>query len=220
MDTFSLYLYRSRIGIGGLENERISEELTRLIAGLKMVEDFLPDYMRTGNQLTRNNMGLFMLNTQWGNEELQRGLALGSILELTGCKTRDQIIKEQQESLTRVWEPPFFTSRQIVAHAAFQERGTHLAYEALHRKAEAENASNVAQILRLISADEVYHGVGYQLVTQVYHEIDPEGTIEDIFIPEDIARKTADEFLKNDNDFCTVSSDRTVRISAERHYSS
>lgn len=166
--------------IDGLEDEQISDTLARVIVGFKMVEDFLPDFMRIGNGLTRANMGLFMINTQWGNEELNHGLALGSILEQTDHKTRDQVKEEYQNNLERIWQRPFPTTRQIVAHAAFQERGTCLAYLALKKRAVKEGALKTAEIIELVAADEAYHFMGYKDIMDIYYEIDPEGTIEDI----------------------------------------
>jgi len=167
--------------IDGLNTEEISEQLARLFSGFKMVEDFLPDYMAVGSRFTRTNRGLFRWNLQWGKEEEQHGLALGSILEQTGHKTRDQINKEYYENLTRVWESPFSTTRQIVAHAVFQEWYTHLAYDALTERAKKEGAPKIARILNCISKDETYHYAGYRdIITQIYHKADPEGTIDDV----------------------------------------
>lgn len=237
--------------IDGLHNEEISPELARAIEGSKMVEELLPDYMIKGSQLVRPNTGLSMLNIQWGREELNHGIILGIILEKTGHKTKAQISRERQENLERIWELPFPTIRQVVAHAAFQEMGTYLAYRALESRAKKDNAPKIAKILKLIADDEIYHWSGYRKVTGIYHEIDPEGTIEDVlhvarnfrmpaenlhpngsqwvrdlisvgvlsnrkqkragetvvyptlvgfrFIPKDVARKTADEFLKKTN---------------------
>lgn len=236
---------RSGERIEGLEKEKISEEFARTIDGFKMVEDFLPDFVGKGNKLVRGNHGLFEVNTQWANEELNHGSALGSILVQTGHKTEEQIEDEYHKNREKVWELPFATSRQIVAHAAFQERGTFVAYQALQKRAEDEGALRTAKILGLISTDESYHHVGYNEITKVYYEEDPEGTRDDViyvaenfrmpaenlhpnrlqwikdlirvgafsrdlvaekivyrtlqgfrFVPEDIARKIADEYLK------------------------
>lgn len=171
--------------IDGLENEKISPELARLIAGFKMVEDFLPDYMGKGNKLVRNNMGLFMINMQWGREELQHGLALGNILEQTGHTTHEQTIENYQRNLERTFELPYSTARKIVIYGAFQERGTCIGYMALEKKAEEEGAPKTAEILRLIAADEAYHNAGYTQVVKIYYDEDQKGTLEDVL---DVAR--------------------------------
>jgi len=231
--------------IGGIENENISPELARVLDGFNMVERFLPDFIGQGNQFVRSNMGLFEFHTQWAGEESLHGQILEILLEQTGHKPEEEVIKEYHENLTRVWEPPFRTTRQIVAHAAFQERGTEVGYEALAIRAIEEGAPKTAEILRLIGSDESFHGKGYTKVTRIFYETDPEGTIDDVlyvasefrmpaenlhpdreqwvrdlvgvgalskellregviyrtlkafdFIPESVARKTADGFLK------------------------
>lgn len=234
--------------IDGLENERISEELARAIVGFKRVEDLLPNFMKRGTEMTRRNIGLSRFNYRWGGEELQHSLALGAILEKTGCKTNKQITEENQENFKITIDLPYATARKVVAYSAFQERGTFLAYMALKEKAKAEDALQTARVLELIAGDEAYHCAGYIAIMGIYHKIDPEGTLEDVldvarefrmpaenlhpnrsqwvkdlikvgvlrkglveeeilyrtlkgfgFIPEDVARKTADEFLKNRN---------------------
>jgi len=165
--------------IDGLNTEEISEQLARVIAGFKMVEDFLPDYMGKGNKLVRNNMGLFMTNLQWGREELQHSLALGEILEQTGHKTREKTIEDYQRNLGRTLELPYSTARQIVIYGAFQERSTYLGYMALKKRAEEENAPKTAKILGYIAGDEAYHHAGYTELARIYHQTDPEGTVID-----------------------------------------
>lgn len=171
--------------IDGLDKEEISDTLARLFTGFKEVENRLPDYMGGGNELVRNNMGLFRLNMQWGAEELNHGLALEIILKQTGRKTREQTIEEYQETIGRKIPLPYPTARLVVAHAAFQEMGTYLGYMALHRNT-AEKAPNVARILKLIAQDEIYHWSGYTKVMGIYYERDPEETIKDVL---DVARK-------------------------------
>lgn len=235
---------RTGEGIDGLENEQISPQLARVIAGFKRVEDRLPDLVRQGSNMTRNNMGLFEIHTQWAGEERHHGLGLGYILKQTGYKTEDQTIEEYQKNLERTFEFPFDTTRQIVAYSAFQERGTRVGYRALNTRAMKEGALKTARILRLIETDESFHGASYIEVMKIYNRIDSVGTIEDVlhvarnfrmpaenlhpnrlqwlrdlnevdllsrglvaegvvyhtlkgfgFIPEDVARKTADEFF-------------------------
>ncbi len=163
-----------------VSKEQISEPLARLFTGFQMVENRLPDYMGEGNRLVRNNVGLFEVNMQWGREELNHGLALGEILVQTGYKTQKQIDEERIQNLTKTWQLPFPSAREIVAHFVFTEIGTYLAYRALEKKAKEEGAIEIAKILNLIGDDERYHAFGYREITGIYYEADPEGTIEDV----------------------------------------
>ena len=166
--------------IDGLDNEMISLELARTVAGFKMVEDFLPYYMGRGNELVSRNKGLFEITTQWGREELNHGLALARILVQTGYKTEKEILNEYNENLKRTWQLPFSTARQVVAHFAFSEHGTFRAYWALKTRAEKEGALRIARVLELIAKDEMYHCTGYTEATKIYYDEDPEGTLEDV----------------------------------------
>ncbi len=163
----------------GLEKEVLSKELSQALAIFKAVEDFLPDYMGRATGMFRNNLGISASYNQWGREELQHSLALGLILERTGNKTAQQLVEEHQANLLRTWELPFPTQRQMVLYAAFQERNTDLAYQALATQAEKEDAPITAKILRIISKDEAYHGGGYRAFARIYYDLDQEGTIQD-----------------------------------------
>ncbi len=162
-----------------LDKEVISEELANVIAQFKTIEDFLPDFMGRATDLFRGNIGISASYNQWGREELQHSLAAGLILERTGHKTAQQLAEDQMASLLRTWELPFPTGRQIVLYAAFQEMQTRDAYNSLSKRAEAEGALTVAGILKLIGKDEGYHGFGYREFAKIYHEFDPEGTVDD-----------------------------------------
>lgn len=166
--------------IAGLENERISDMLARLISEFKVVENALPDYGGEASKLTRNNMGLYLLNAQWVVEESNHILALESILEQTGRKTIDQTIEDYYKNLKITWKLPFPTARQVVAHAAFQEMYTYLAYNALEKRAIEEDAPITAEILKYIAQDELYHWSGYTKVMRIYYDRDQEETIGDV----------------------------------------
>jgi hypothetical protein len=163
-----------------LENETISDELARTIALFKMVEDFLPDYMKRGTQESRNITGLSRSYLQWGREELQHSLAAGLVLERTGHKTPEQLSSEYEENLTRTWEQPFPTVRQMIAYSYFQEAHTARAYIAVGAQADKEDAPITGQIFRLVASDESYHKVGYKDFVNVFHSVDPEGTKQDV----------------------------------------
>lgn len=163
----------------GLDREVISPELANVIAQFKTIEDYLPDFMGEAEGLFRNNVGISASYKQWGREELQHSLAAGLILERTGHRTEMQVIEAQLEALQKTWQLPFPEPRQVVLYAAFQELHTRDAYNTLARRAKAEGAPIVAGILRLIGKDEGYHGFGYRSFAQLYHEFDPEGTIDD-----------------------------------------
>lgn len=173
-------LYTKEILTDGLENEKISPELARTISLFKMVEDFLPDYMRRGTHEARNIAGLSRSYLQWGREELQHSLAAGLVLERTGNKTPEELMREYEENLTRTWEQPFPTLRQMSIYSYFQEGHTARAYIAVARRAEAEDAPITGSIFRLVAADESYHGAGYKEFVKIFYGVDPEGTKADV----------------------------------------
>lgn len=164
----------------GLSRETISPEVARVVGLFKMVEDKLPDYMGRGTAEARNFMGLSRSYLQWGREELQHSLAAGVILEQTGHKTAEELDDDYQKNLTRTWEQPFPSLREMVAYSYFQERHTNIAYAALARRAQEEGAPVTGEILNLIGKDEAYHSAGYREFVKIFHEVDPDGTKADV----------------------------------------
>jgi hypothetical protein len=168
-----------QIAVDALEREVVSPLLGSVMFTFKRIEDKLADFSGRSYDLFRNVWGINNSYHQWSFEENQHSDALSLILERTGQLTRAALEDDYYINLTRTWEPPFATARQMVLYAAFQEQLTSLNYQALAKRAIEEGAPTVAQILTLISQDEAYHGGGYRAFSRIYAEVDLDGTIAD-----------------------------------------
>lgn len=182
----------------GLEKETISDPLADVFADVKMVEDKLAFFMRAAKNMFWKNRGLARSYGQWDVEEGQHGDGFGLILQMTqrlpdkkaesgtreartNHKTEEELTKEFYDNLTKTWEPPFPTERQMVTYAAIQEKMTNRNYLALHDSALREDAPITAELLNIIAHDEAYHGGGYMAFLRIYAEYDLEGTIDDTY---------------------------------------
>jgi hypothetical protein len=162
-----------------VRHEQISALLASVLFTFKRIEDKLPDFTGRSYGLFRNIWGINTSYHQWSFEENQHSDALALILEATGHLSQQAIEADYYENLTRTWDIPFATPRQMVLYAAFQEQLTHLSYESLAKRAVEENAPLIGQIMQLVSQDEAYHGGGYRAFARVFADLDLEGTIQD-----------------------------------------
>lgn len=178
--------YGKELVIKGLRQELISPELARMIAQFKAIEDYLPDYMSSAEELFRGNEGITHSYQQWGNEEKNHSKVAELILLNTlsskgviGHATQRELRERRQRMLQNGWPLPFPTGREIVAYAVFQELMTRDAYKKLSDRAKEEGAPITSDLLLLVSGDEAYHGGGYMKFLRLYYEQDPVGTLQD-----------------------------------------
>lgn len=162
-----------------LAKEKISSLLASVLFTFKRIEDKLADFSGHSYGLFRNMWGINNSYHQWSFEENQHSDAIALILERTGHLTTRQAEDDYYENLASTWEPPFDTARRMVLYAAFQEQLTSLNYDALAKRSIDEDAPVAAEIMRLISHDEAYHGGGYRAFSRIFADLDLEGSIRD-----------------------------------------
>lgn len=162
-----------------ISRERIPQEVAEAIFTFKRIEDKLPDFTGRSAGLFRNYWGINNSYHQWSKEENEHSNAEALVLTATGALTQEQIVEDYLDNLSRTWELPFLTPRQIVLYAYFQENLTFRNYEGVAKAAEDEGAMMVAKVMRTIASDEAYHGVGYRKFAQIFAEFDLEGSIGD-----------------------------------------
>jgi acyl-[acyl-carrier-protein] desaturase len=193
----------SRLNNGGairaddVHREQISALLASVLFTFKRIEDKLPDFSGRSYGLFRNIWGINASYHQWSVEENQHSDALALILEATGHLSHEAIEADYYDNLTRTWEVPFATPRQMVLYAAFQEQLTHLSYESLAKRAVEEGAPLIGQVMQLVSQDEAYHGGGYRAFARVFAELDLQGTIEDALHVAANFRMPAQHLMRN-----------------------
>jgi hypothetical protein len=167
------------IEIDQLSHEVISLLLASVLLTFKRIEDKLSDFGGRSYDLFRNIWGIHNSYHQWSYEENQHSDALAVVLEATGHISRPLLEDDYYHNLSQTWELPFKTARQMALYAVFQEQLTSLSYEALGRRAIAEDAPTVAEVMTLIAHDEAYHGGGYRGFCRIFADSDLEGTIAD-----------------------------------------
>lgn len=181
----------------GLEKEQISDILAAVVADFKWVEDKLADFTGRASGVFRNIWGIQRSYLQWGHEEGQHSDAAGLILIRTGHASLEDIEEDYYKNLSQTWEPAYPTARQNVVYATFQEKMTSHTYDALSKRALAEDAPITSEIFKLIAHDEAYHGGGYRMFTEAFAEDDLQGTIDDIMLVAATFRMPAQNLLLN-----------------------
>lgn len=162
-----------------ISREIIPQEVADVIFTFKRIEDKLPDFTGRSADLFRNYWGINNSYHQWTREEMEHSNAEALVLTATGSLTKEQIVEDYLDNLSRTWEAPFLTPRQMVLYAYFQELLTNRNYVAVSETLEKEGAANIATVMRIIAKDEAYHAGGYRKFAQIFAKFDLEGTIQD-----------------------------------------
>lgn len=166
--------------VKAMQEERISSEMARIMETFFIVERYLQDFSRASFDTYRNYRGMADAYYQWSHEENFHGILLRAILIATGSRTPDELDRLEELLLTKEWIPPFEfqTPRRMTIYAALQERMTRDAYGALANCIE-EDAPLAAYALRLVKADEAFHGAWFSTMAKEYYDLDQEGTKAD-----------------------------------------
>lgn len=201
------------IRLESLERERLTKAEAFMIESSLVVEDFLPDFGESITGMYRGYNGLQRAGYQWIGEENEHGLVLKEILTRTKSRTQQEISALREEALQGKWVSPFETPRRVAIYADFQEKITHLVYNALAnninrprtekvieegvtREVKLEPARVSATILKeLIGADELNHNRYYRDSVRLFAELDPKGTAEDVYFVASVFQMPADELL-------------------------
>ena len=144
------------------------------------VELFIPDYTKNGLNLSREIFGQAWFHLCWGYEESKHALVFREYLLRSGLRTLDQYMDYEEEILSKEWQMPFATNRQMACYGALQEIATYLIYASqrdVHRRA---GNPVLAKLFDLVARDEAAHAAFYRAFVRFEYEEDPQGTSEDL----------------------------------------
>jgi acyl-[acyl-carrier-protein] desaturase len=126
--------------------------------------------------------GQAWFSANWGYEESKHALALREYLVRSGQRTKEQMFEYEKAILSKRWELPFSTARQMTFYGSVQEQATFMMYKHQRALAETRGDAVLESIYRFIARDEAAHADFYRKVTQLELEEDREGTIKDMAI--------------------------------------
>ncbi|HZO14394.1 MAG TPA: acyl-ACP desaturase [Polyangiaceae bacterium] len=161
-------------------NPDAPEELALCAETFASVEMYLPDYVAGGINVVRDYFGRAWFQANWGYEESKHALALGEYLMRSGKRTKDEWFDHQNVVLSKEWELPFSTGRQMTCYGMIQEQATFLIYCKHRDFAKRENDECLRTIYDYIARDEIAHTRFYQSVIKILLEEDREGTLSDL----------------------------------------
>ena len=161
-------------------NPDAPEELALCAETFASVEMYLPDYVAGGINVVRPYFGRAWFQANWGYEESKHALALGEYLMRSGKRTKDQWFDHQNVVLSKEWELPFSTARQMTCYGMIQEQATFLIYCKHREFAKREQDECLHTIYDFIARDEIAHTRFYQSVIRILLEEDREGTLSDL----------------------------------------
>ena len=161
-------------------NPNAPDELALCAETFASVEMYLPDYVAGGINVVREYFGRAWFQANWGYEESKHALALGEYLMRSGKRTKDQWFDHQNVVLSREWELPFSTARQMTCYGMIQEQATFLIYCKHRDFAKREADECLRTIYDFIARDEIAHTRFYQSVVKILLEEDREGTLSDL----------------------------------------
>ncbi len=174
-------LRRNIITREDLANEQpLSLEAYRVTKRFKMVEDHLPDFMGSATGLFWDDWGASESYWQWGMEERVHSAMAAMILEAKGIATKDEMEDAYYDQRENIWVAPHDTARKMLIYANCQEKMTMAAYEMLAVHARSQGAYFAERLFRQTGNDEGRHHVGYNELTKVRFDFDPEGTRNDV----------------------------------------
>ncbi|MCB9682030.1 MAG: acyl-ACP desaturase [Alphaproteobacteria bacterium] len=144
------------------------------------VEMYLPDYVAQGINCMRDTFGHGWFVANWGYEESKHALSLRMWLEKSGHRTWEQILEFERAVLSKRWEAPFTTPRQLSCYGAIQEQATFVIYRRQLECARERGDVVLAAVYEHISKDEAAHAGFYRDVLKLELEEDREGALADL----------------------------------------
>lgn len=161
-------------------NGQVRDEIALIVESFMAVELYLPDYTSKILDLVRQSRGRAWFQANWGYEESKHSLALEEWLLHSKKRSPAEIDDFTQAVLSKKWELPYETPRQMMVYTTFQELSTGLNYRNLRRKAIEENDTALSTALSFIARDESAHYQFFQDGLKLYLKEDRDGTLEDI----------------------------------------
>jgi len=161
-------------------NRQPNAAIADVIETFCAVEMYLPDYVSKALPMIRANRGWAWFHANWGYEESKHSLALGDWLLKSGARTDEQMYDLEQRVFTQEWNPPLDNAQGMLVYAMAQELATWLHYRNLRVHVQIHDDPALSQLLNLIAIDERAHHAFYLRVTQLFLEIDREGTLEQL----------------------------------------
>ncbi|MGF1511224.1 MAG: acyl-ACP desaturase [Myxococcota bacterium] len=146
------------------------------------VESYLPDYVSEGLNAVRERFGQAWFSANWGYEESKHALSLREYLVRSGQRTSEQMSAYEELILSRRWQIPFKTARQMTVYGAIQEQATLMMYRHQRGLAESRGDKVLARIYGFIGRDEAAHADFYRKVVRLELEEDRDGTVEDLAV--------------------------------------
>ncbi|WP_405164344.1 acyl-ACP desaturase [Nocardia sp. NBC_01499] len=144
------------------------------------VEMFLPDYLNTHLELFGRNYAQAWFAANWGYEESKHSLVLREYLHRSGQRTEEQLHDYADTILSKHWQRPYATPREMLIYGMIQELTTFVVYRSQRTLALDTGHSVLADIYRLIGRDEMAHTKFYQHMVAMHLDDDREGTLIDL----------------------------------------
>src|SRR5262249_18123732 len=140
------------------------------------VEMYLPDYVSQGINVVRDTFGQAWFPANWAYEESKHALVLREYLVRTGQRTFDEVLQYERQILSKRWQKPFTTCRQMTLYGIIQEMTTFVIYNKQQALADQKGDRLLSTIYGFIARDEIAHCRFYEKVSALLLEDDPVGT--------------------------------------------
>ena len=161
-------------------NSGVSDDIALIVESFMAVEMYLPDYTSKILQLVRRSRGRAWFQANWGYEESKHSMVLEQWLLRSGKRTKQDLDSFTERILSKEWQLPFETPRQMMIYTTFQELSTGLNYRNLRRKAMEQNDPALTSLLGFVARDESAHYQFFQDGVKLYLKEDRDATLEDI----------------------------------------
>jgi len=161
-------------------NSAVTDDIALIVESFMAVELYLPDYTSKILHLVRKSRGRAWFQANWGYEESKHSMALEQWLLQSGKRSLKEVNEFTEQVLSKEWNMPFETPRQMMIYTTFQELSTGLNYKNLRRRAIEQNDSALATALSFIARDESAHYQFFQDGVKLYMKEDRDGTLEDV----------------------------------------
>jgi acyl-[acyl-carrier-protein] desaturase len=144
------------------------------------VELFIPDYTKNGLSLSREIFGQAWFHLCWGYEESKHALVFREYLLRAGLRTLDQYMDYEENVLSKEWQMPFTSNREMACYGALQEIATYMIYANQRDNYRRSGNEVLVRLFELVARDEAAHAGFYRNLMRFEYEEDPEGTAEDL----------------------------------------
>ena len=144
------------------------------------VELFIPDYTKNGLNLSREIFGQAWFHLCWGYEESKHALVFREYMLRAGLRTLDQYMDYEEQVLSKEWQMPFASNREMACYGALQEIATYMIYANQRDSYRRAGYAVLARLFDLVARDEAAHAAFYRSLMRFEYEEDPEGTAEDL----------------------------------------